>query len=184
MFDSRLEGRKIFESSRALAPPYAAPSVLHIPVLFSIGPPLKLAPGQAQTQIMDWVFTQEVISGPQRPRPNTSSVLNAGVCLGRAAIAKHASRRAACSRSGGRLPRATLVIRVPEERLFAYVGSACDSTDVTFSRPSHQQSLRTPKESPSRGTRDQRGSLDFPPVWRSHETHPAVLIWLWTGEDK
>lgn len=34
------------------------------------------------------------------------------------------------------------------------------------------------------GTRDQRGSSDFPPEWRSHETHPAVLIWSRIGEDK
>ena len=45
-----------FESFHTLTHPYAAPSVLHIAVLFSIGPAHELATLQLQTQIMDCVF--------------------------------------------------------------------------------------------------------------------------------
>lgn len=51
-----------FESFHTLTHPYAAPSVLHIAVLLSIGPPHKLASVQLQTQIMEWVFAQEIKS--------------------------------------------------------------------------------------------------------------------------
>lgn len=49
-----------FLSFHTLTHPYAAPSVLHIAVLFSIGPAHKLATLQLETQIMDWVFAREI----------------------------------------------------------------------------------------------------------------------------
>lgn len=53
-------GYDFFESFHTLTQPYAAPSVLHIAVLLSIGPAHKLAAVQPETQIMDWVFAQEI----------------------------------------------------------------------------------------------------------------------------
>lgn len=51
------------------------------------------------------------------------------------------------------LPRASLLRRVLEERVFAYVGSErrSSSTDLTFSRPVNQQTLWTPREKSNEG---------------------------------
>lgn len=159
--------------------------MLHIPVLFSIGPPLKLAPGQARTQIMDRVFTgNPVISGPQRPRPNTSAVLNADSLSWLCALQlsmlaggqRAASAGAVCGGhfgnqgpGGKALCLCWLGVQFNRRDLFQTISSTI---------------LKDTQGEPKRGTTDQRGSSDFPPVWRSHETHPDVLIWLWIGEDK
>lgn len=123
-----------------LSHPYAAPSVLHIAVLLSIGPALELlATLQLEAQITERVFAQE-IAGSHMSYP--APVLRhkwRQFLLAVHAEAKHASGRACVQpdRDRRRL-RARLLRRLWEE------GGLClcwpralrsTSTDLTFSRP-------------------------------------------------
>lgn len=98
---------------------------------------------------------------------------------------KHASRRAACGQSmnafcGG----ANLLRRVREESVCAYVGSGrrSSSTDLTFSRPVNQQTLRTPREKANEGEKMIReelcvlceGGMNDSSVYTL-----SVLGWMW-----
>lgn len=142
-------GYDFFESFHTLTLPYAAPSVLHIAVLFSIGPAHKLAAVQPETQIMDWVFAQEikpfeftyVLSHPIL-RPEWPQFL-----LAAHAKAKHASRRAARSHSVNTF--CCLLSRVLEGRglcLCWLAALLCSSADLTFCGPVNQQTVGTPRQ--------------------------------------